>query len=156
MPRGLVAIVLPRERVLQLVLGQIGRVLGLAVVALGGQLEVRLALVVALQPLVADLPADRAARDDGAEGMADPRRVGAVAAKGAGLGAPVRVAQHEPVAGRLQPQALALDGVHQPVAALDVEEIPFRELGLAQVRVRRSCPTRLTCTSWYSTATRAG
>jgi hypothetical protein len=34
------------------------------------------------------------------------------------------VAQHEPVAGRLQPEAVTLDGVHEPVAAFEVEEIP--------------------------------
>ena len=45
----LVLLVLARQRVLELVLGQAGAVLGLAVVALGGQLEVRLALLVALR-----------------------------------------------------------------------------------------------------------
>jgi hypothetical protein len=87
--------------VLELVLGQVGRVLGLGVVALGGQLPVRLALLVALEPVVRDLPARRNAVDDRAEGVPGPRRIGPVAPEGAGLGAPVRVAQHEPVARRL-------------------------------------------------------
>ena len=125
---------------LELVLGQVGCFLGLAVVALGGQLAVRLALLVALQPVVRDLPAGGNAVDDRAEGMADPRSVRAVAAKGAGLGAPVGMAQHEPVARRLQLHALVLDRVDEPVPALDVDEVALGQLGLAAIRLRVLVP----------------
>ena len=68
------------------------------------------------------------------------RRVGPVAAEGAGLGVPVRMAQHEPVARGLEPCALALDAVDEPVAALDAEDVAFGQLGLAAVRVRELVP----------------
>ena len=71
-----VPVVLARERVLELVPREVGCVLGLRVVALRGQLAVRLALLVALKPVVGDLPAGGNAVDDRAERMADPRRVG--------------------------------------------------------------------------------
>ena len=50
------------------------------------------------------------------------------------------MAQHEPVARRLQLHALALDRVDEPVPALDVDEVALGELGLAAIRLRVLVP----------------
>ena len=71
----------------------IGQVLGLAKIPLGHELQVR-PLVVALQPLIDDLPAHLAGR----EHVADPGRVVPVAPHRADLLVPVRMLQREPVA----------------------------------------------------------
>ena len=82
---------LARERVLQLVLGQLRRVLALAVVAFGRQVEVRVAVRAVGEPLVDDLPAHRLPVLDRAQRVADPGSVGAVASERAELLAPVGV-----------------------------------------------------------------
>ena len=71
--RGLGGVVLAGIGVLELVLGERRRVLLLAVVALGSQLEIRLAQLVVGEPLVGDLPACGRAVLDGAERVADAR-----------------------------------------------------------------------------------
>ena len=59
--------------------------LGFGVVTLGGEAEIRLALLVVLEPLVDDLPADRLSLFEGRERVAEPGSVGVLTwAAGAG------------------------------------------------------------------------
>jgi len=138
--RGRAVVVLAFERVLELVLRQRRRLVGLAVVALGGQVELRLALLVLGEPGVHDLPADRRAVLESAERVPDRRRVVPIAPEGAELLVPVRVPQPQPIARRLQRDARPVHALHEPVAPFVADDGPRDERLLARVRVHALVP----------------
>ena len=94
--RCLGQLVEPGECVLELVVCQVA--VGLAVVALGDEVEERLAGVVERQPLVDYLPAHRLPFEDRRERVPEPGAVGPVAAEATELLVAVRVNHAQPVA----------------------------------------------------------
>ena len=76
---GSSSVLVPGERVLELVVGESLRLL---VVALCDEVEVRLSVLVARELLFHDLPADRLSVLDGRQRVAEPRCVGPEAPEG--------------------------------------------------------------------------
>src|SRR5439155_10004146 len=121
------------ERVLELV---IGKLLELAEVALGDEIEIGLALLVVREALVDDLPADWMPVVQGGERVPELGPIRPVPAESSELLAPVRVNEAKPVAGgpRHQP-AFLVDTADQPVASFQPDDGAGAELLVAGVLV---------------------
>ena len=119
--------------VLELVVRQL---LGLGVVALGDELQVRRAALVAGEAHLVDGPAHRLAVLERRERVAEPDRVsvGAEPAERAGFLGALGVAEDEPVAGRLGERALAVDPVDDPATAAKDDQVALLQRVVGDVR----------------------
>jgi hypothetical protein len=118
--------------VLELVVGQR---LGLAEVALGKQLEKRLARHVVGEAVLNDHPADRCAICECCQLVARRWCIGAEAPKGSSLLPSVWISQREPVARWLRLHTRLHDPLHEPVPASDQHDRARRERVLARIGV---------------------
>jgi Mechanosensitive ion channel len=128
---------LPRgEGMLELV---VGKLLQLAVVTLGDEFHVRLALSVARELTVDDLPADRLPVLERAERVAEARRVEPVAPERACFDTPGRVPKEKAIprelcerAGR-HPTVWCLHTLHKPVTTVPHDDVTRLELLLGRI-----------------------
>ena len=119
--------------VLELVVRQL---LDLGVVPLRDELEVGRSVLVPREADPVDGPAHGPTAVERGEGMAEPDLVPtpAEAAERAGLLDAVRVAEHQPVAGRPRGCALPVGRVHEPAPPADDDHVALAELVVGHVR----------------------
>jgi hypothetical protein len=103
------------------------------------------------QALVDDLPADRLAVVDGGEAVAEPRRVGTVAAEAALLDPAVGVAQHDPVPRRLHDREGGglgrVDRLYEPESPFEPEDLTGLQGSTVVYGWLRSVPARVWATT---------